>query len=197
MHACQYRTASPVQRVQRIGAQTVVGTFSVATCIAEAEAHITSTQDRFWKRAIKMWTDMHTLPETHPLRKSIAGICKSRRQHRSPFYPVAETLKDIPMERLETIEPFTLAPWESRIKTIVGQPADERGETSRTVEAELAGRNGLRGANRCGQLSQERSGGNRRSDGDEADGTKRPQVRTMSSPLEPQIRAQPALRENW
>ncbi len=72
MHACQYQTASPVQRVQRIGAQAVVGTFmSVATCVAEAEAHITSARERFWKRAIKMWTDMHTLPETHPLRKSI------------------------------------------------------------------------------------------------------------------------------
>ncbi len=63
MHVCQYRTASPVQRVQRIGAQAVVGTFmSVATCVAEAEAHIASAQERFWKRAIKMWTDMHTLP---------------------------------------------------------------------------------------------------------------------------------------
>ncbi|KAH7465291.1 hypothetical protein FOMA001_g17200 [Fusarium oxysporum f. sp. matthiolae] len=55
MHACRYRRASPINRVQRIGANAIVGTFlTVATSIAEAEAHIASVHERFWKRAIKI-----------------------------------------------------------------------------------------------------------------------------------------------
>ena len=184
MHACQYRTASPVQRVQRIGAQAVVGTFtSVATCVAEAEAHIRSAQERFWKRAIKMWTDMHTLPDTHPLSKSIAGIRKPRRQHRSPFYQVAEALKDVPMERLETIQPFTLAPWENRIKVIVDQLADEGTETTR--QAETSGRVETGCAVRIAVGSSARNGVVGIGGAMETKWTTRgaPQVRTMSSTL--------------
>jgi ribonuclease HI len=64
-----------------------------------------------------MWTDIHTLPETNPLRRSTACIRKFRRYHRSPLYQVADALKHIEMETLETITPFTLAPWETRIQT--------------------------------------------------------------------------------
>jgi hypothetical protein len=40
-----------------MAAQAIVGTFlTVATSVAEAEAYIATTQDRFWKRAIKLWT---------------------------------------------------------------------------------------------------------------------------------------------
>ena len=66
MHACQYRTASPVQRVQRIGAQAVVGTFmSVATCVAEAEAHIRSAQDEILEEGDQD-VDRHAHPTRHP-----------------------------------------------------------------------------------------------------------------------------------
>ena len=34
------------------------------------------------------------------------------RPYRSPFHQVAEVLKDIPLESLETVNPFVLAPWE-------------------------------------------------------------------------------------
>jgi hypothetical protein len=43
MHACKYRRVSPINRVQRTGANAIVGTFlTVATSVAEAEAHIPS-----------------------------------------------------------------------------------------------------------------------------------------------------------
>ncbi|EGU87741.1 hypothetical protein FOXB_01741 [Fusarium oxysporum f. sp. conglutinans Fo5176] len=58
---------------------------TVATSVAEAEAHIASVNERFWKRAIKMWTDLHTLPTTNPLRSSTSRIRKFRRYNRSPF----------------------------------------------------------------------------------------------------------------
>ena len=117
MHAFKNKNIGPVNRVQRVGAQAIVGTFlTVATSVAEAEAHIATVQHRLWRRAAKMWTNIHTLPATNPLRRSTAQIKKFRRYHRSPLYQVADALKNIKMESLETINPFTLAPWEERIQ---------------------------------------------------------------------------------
>jgi hypothetical protein len=132
MHECRYRAAGPVNRIQIIGgAQAIVGTFTtVATSVAEAEANIAAIQDRSWQRAIKMWTEVHTLPATDPLRSSTTRIRKFRRFHRSQFYVVADMLKDIPLEELETIGPFALAPWESRISTATDESAGESSSAS-------------------------------------------------------------------
>jgi hypothetical protein len=41
MYQCRYKPAIPINRVQKIGAQAIVGTFMiVATSVAEAEATI-------------------------------------------------------------------------------------------------------------------------------------------------------------
>jgi hypothetical protein len=66
-----------------------------------------------------MWTDLHTLPDTNPLHRNTAQIKKFRRFHCSLLYQVADTLKNIKMETLETINPFTLAPWETCMHTNV------------------------------------------------------------------------------
>ena len=50
---------------------------------------------------------------------------KLHRQHRSPLYEVAEVLKDFEMEKLETINPFTLAPWEKRLRVVTDQAVVE------------------------------------------------------------------------
>ncbi|KAJ6114152.1 hypothetical protein N7512_007597 [Penicillium capsulatum] len=118
MHAFKNQNVGPINRVQRVGAQAIVGTFlTVATSVAEAEAHIATAQHRFWRRAVKMWTDLHTLPGTNPLRRNTDRIRKFRRYHRSPLYQVADALRNIEMESLETINPFTLTPWEARVQT--------------------------------------------------------------------------------
>ncbi|RKK91058.1 hypothetical protein BFJ68_g16279, partial [Fusarium oxysporum] len=133
IHACKYRRASPINRVQRIGANAIVGVFlTVATGVVEAEAHIASAHERFWRRAIKMWTDLHTLPTTNPLRSATSRIRKFRRYNRSPFYEVAVALNEFPMEELETINPFTLAPWVERVQTIV-----DDGDNSAMTQADL------------------------------------------------------------
>jgi ribonuclease HI len=133
-HAFKDKLIGPINRVQRIGAQAIVGTFlTVATSVAEAEAYIAPAQDRFWRRAIKLWTDIHTLPETNPLRRNTSRMRKFRRQHRSPLYEVADVLKDFAMEKLETINPFTLAPWEKRLQTIADKTAAAKVDTSRAV----------------------------------------------------------------
>lgn len=80
MHVFKDKLVGPINRVQRLGAQAIVGTFlTVATSVAEAEAHIASAQDRFWRRAVKPWTDIHTLPETNPLRRNTSRMRKFRR----------------------------------------------------------------------------------------------------------------------
>ena len=120
MHVFKDRLLGPINRVQRAGAQAIVGTFStVATAVAEAEAHIFSAGDRFWRRAVKLWTDIHTLPETNPLRRTTSRMRKFRKQYRSPLYQVADALQDISLEELETIRPYSLPPWEKRLHTVI------------------------------------------------------------------------------
>ncbi len=46
---------------------------------------------------------------------------KFRKQHRSLLYQVAERLKDIAIEEMETIHLFTLSPWEKRVQTITNE----------------------------------------------------------------------------
>jgi ribonuclease HI len=134
MHEFKHKAASPMNRIQKIGAQAIIGTFLTrATSIAEAEAHIATTQDRLWRRAIKLWTDIHTLPKTNPLRNATSRMRKFRRFHRSSIYQVADALKDMPMESLETVNPFTLAPWEKRMQTIVDESIAGRATTDRAI----------------------------------------------------------------
>jgi ribonuclease HI/exonuclease III len=119
MHVFKDRLLGPINRVQRTGAQAIVGTFStVATAVAEAEAHIPSARDRFWRRAVKLWTDIHTLPETNPLRRTTSRMRKFRKQYRSPLYQVADALEGVSLEGLETIRPYSLPPWERRLHTV-------------------------------------------------------------------------------
>ena len=143
MHACKDKAMGPINRVQRVGAQAIVGTFlTVATSVAEAEAYIATAQHRFWRRAVKMWTDIHTLPETNPLRRNTDRIRKFRRYHRSPLYHVADALKHIDMETLETINPFTLAPWEERMQTDIDERRSPRPKQADICRSRSAARHG-------------------------------------------------------
>jgi ribonuclease HI len=148
MHECNWKVAPAINRVQKVGAQAIIGTFrTVATSVAEAEAHIPTAQDRFWKRAIKMWTDIHTLPETNPLRAATSRMRKFRRSYRSPFYQVADLLEDVPMESIETVNPFVLTPWEERVDTTVDETATAQMETGWAVRIAVSSsaRNGMVG----------------------------------------------------
>ena len=73
MHAFKDKVVGLINRVQTVGAEAIIGTFlTVATCVAEAEAHVTIAQSRFWRRAVKLWMDIHTLRYPKPTR--FAGI---------------------------------------------------------------------------------------------------------------------------
>lgn len=85
---------------------SLVRSTAVATSVAEAEAHIAPARHRFWK---------------------------FKRYPRSPLYQVADVLKDLEMETLETINPFTLAPWEERVQT----------DLSKTLKRQIKGRGSM------------------------------------------------------
>jgi hypothetical protein len=155
MHAYKDKLVGPINRVQRMAAQAIVGTFlTVATSVAEAEAHIATAQDRFWKRAIKLWTNIHTLPDTNPLRGTTSRMRKFRRTHRSPLYQVANALKGIPMDELETINPFTLTPWENRVQTITNETTATQWNINHDVRIAVSSsaRNGLVGVGGAAML---------------------------------------------
>lgn len=148
MHECRYKSAIPINRVQKIGAQAIVGTFmTVATSVAEAEATIPTVEDRLWRRVIKLWTDIHALPDTNPLRRNTSRMRKFRKQHRSPLYQVGEKLKDIAMEEMETIYPFTLSPWEKRVQTITSKEITRQPDSNRAayIAVSSSARNGVVG----------------------------------------------------
>ncbi|KAK4151067.1 hypothetical protein C8A00DRAFT_36296 [Chaetomidium leptoderma] len=90
-----------------------------------------------------MWTGIHTLPETNPLRNATARIRKFRRSYRSPLYQVADVLKVVPLESLETISPFVLEPWQGRVDTNVDETAAAQMETDCAVRIAVSssGRN--------------------------------------------------------
>ncbi|KAK7582830.1 hypothetical protein V3481_012128 [Fusarium oxysporum f. sp. vasinfectum] len=125
MHACKTVSAYAIHRVQRIGAQAIIGSFtSVATGVAEAEAHIATIQERFWRRASKLWVDIHTLPRTNPVRNLLRGI-KAFRRFISPLRRIADICRELPKDTMEVIQPFTLAPWEARLQVILNSQGEE------------------------------------------------------------------------
>ena len=154
IHVFKDKLKGPINRVQRLGAQAIVGTFlTVATSVAEAEACIAPAQDRFWRRIIKLWTDIHTLPDTNPLRRNTSRMRKFRRQYCLPLYEVADVLKDFAMEELETINPFTLAPWEKRVRTITIETAPDKVSAAVRVAVSCSARNGVVGFGVATQLA--------------------------------------------
>jgi hypothetical protein len=180
MHAYKDKLVGPINRVQRMAAQAIVGTFlTVATSVAEAEAHIATAQDRFWKRAIRLWTGIHTLPDTNPLRRNTSRMRKFRDRYRSPLYQVAEALKGIPMDELETISPFTLAPWEKRVQTFTKNMTTTQQNANYDVRIAVSSsaRNGLVGVGGAAVLPASVYG--------------RPKLGTFSSTLGPRSEQNP------
>lgn len=115
-YACGTRLIRSVDRVQRIRAQAIVGTFkSVATAVGEAEAHIGSAREQFARRGLKLWVDIHTLPQTHPLRTASFRMFS---RFVSPMQRLASDLREVPIDRMETVYPFAIAPWGKRAETI-------------------------------------------------------------------------------
>ncbi|KAK1451100.1 hypothetical protein CCUS01_11279 [Colletotrichum cuscutae] len=63
---------------------------------------------------------MRSLPKTHPLRRLQAVAF---RRFLSPFQLMAEAYRDRPLDKLETIEGYSITLWEARIDIVVDDDA--------------------------------------------------------------------------
>ncbi|KZL86238.1 hypothetical protein CI238_13470 [Colletotrichum incanum] len=129
-HRCKAAQMKVINRVQRIKAQAIIGTFNtVATAVVKAEASIQSAQERFERKAIKFWVRLQTLPASHPLRRTRP---RSFKRHISPFQKMAAAYRDLPVDRHKTIGAFPQPPWESRVHTIVEEDGDRASKATQT-----------------------------------------------------------------
>jgi hypothetical protein len=70
MYAVHEAEVAVLNRPQKIGARAVTGAFhTVALAVAEAEAYIRPIRQRQFDRATKLYIDIQTFPDTHPLKK--------------------------------------------------------------------------------------------------------------------------------
>jgi hypothetical protein len=123
MHACGTVGMASLNRVQRVGAQAVIGAFrTVAVAVAEIEASIRTVRERHADRAAKLWVDLHTLPKTNPLSRLGTRVF---RKFISPLQKIAQAHEGVPTDAVETIQEYAISPWEQRIPAII-HPDSER-----------------------------------------------------------------------
>ena len=155
-HSCNGKKAKWLDRVQKIGAQAITGAFrTVAIAVAEAEAHISSVQDRLWKRAMRLWVELHTLPDSNPLRREASKMVRVwKNGFQSPFQQVAIAFNCAGFENLETIQPFTLTPWQTRLPIILdeGEGTADNNSAATVVAVSSSARNGVVGVGGVARL---------------------------------------------
>jgi hypothetical protein len=96
-------------RVQRISGQAVVGCFrTVGTAVAELEANLPTIAERHMRKALRMWIDLHSMPETHPLAPLIRR--QGYKRFASPMQKIAESTYGAPLNELEATRPYVSAP---------------------------------------------------------------------------------------
>ena len=135
MHACRSKAMSPMNRIQRIGAQAIIGTFrTVATAIAEVEASIRPVQDRHAERATNLWVSLRTLPKTNPLSRLGTRVF---RRFSSPLPKIADAHQRTPTDRMEVIQPYAAAPWEERLSTTITLDREKAVETANSTHGIL------------------------------------------------------------
>ena len=155
MHSCNGASMASVYRVQKIGAQAIIGTFrTVATTISEAEASIRTVHERHIEKATKLWVSLRTLPKTNPLARLGNRIFQ---RFTSPLQKTSQMLLHVPTDRMETILPYTIPPWEGRIHVTIDPDRDKAIETAKdtqririsTSSSERQDRVGMGGAIDC------------------------------------------------
>jgi hypothetical protein len=130
MHACKGPEVPAMNRAQREGAQSVIGAFrTVAVAIAEAEAHIRPIRQRHSERATKLWIGMQTLPATNPLQRIDVKVFQ---RFTSPLTKIS--LAHQQTNTLETIQAYTIPPWQKRLDTVIRPNNKEAVEAIRQTQ---------------------------------------------------------------
>jgi hypothetical protein len=91
-----------------MGARAITGAFrTVLTAVAEAEASIQTVCERYAQAGIRSYTNVQTLPKTHPL--AVLKILTSRR-YISPLEKLTLAYEGSSIERMETIQAYAVPP---------------------------------------------------------------------------------------
>jgi hypothetical protein len=108
-HRRRVKETKLLNEVQKMGAQAITGAFkTVSVAVAEAEASITPAGERHAQAGTRFYVNMQTLPKTHPLATLRV---RETRSYLSPLTKLA-LVHDGVIERMETIEPYALPPWQ-------------------------------------------------------------------------------------
>jgi hypothetical protein len=83
---------------------------------AELEANLPTIAERHMRKALRMWIDLHSMPDTHPL----APLIRRRRYKRSAslMQRIAESAHSAPVEELEATRPYVSAPEDARLNIV-------------------------------------------------------------------------------
>lgn len=131
MHACGTAGMASLNRVQRVGAQAIIGSFrTVAVAVAETEASIRTVRERHAERATKLWVGLHTLPKTNPLSRISTRVL---RRFISPLQKIGQAHEDIPIDTVETIQEYAISPWEPRVPAIINPDSERAAEVANCI----------------------------------------------------------------
>ena len=132
MHANGWKTTPALNRVQKIGAQAITGAFrTVAIAVVEAEAGIRTTKERHNERATKFWVNLCTLPDSNPLSRLNTTMF---RRFTSPLQKIAYAHRQTSTNRLETIHPFAIPPWEERLHATIDVEKDRIADSANATQ---------------------------------------------------------------
>jgi hypothetical protein len=134
-HAYGAQADAMINRIQRIGAQAITGTFrTVATAIAEAEADICTVKERHDERKIKLWINIATLPDTNPLKRIET---KSFRRFISPLQRAARNQITPSIRNIEIIHAYPIPPWRKRLTIYIQTDRDEATVAAKTIQGTI------------------------------------------------------------
>jgi hypothetical protein len=105
-HRRGWRETRWLNEAQKMGAQAITGAFKTVS-VTVAEAGILPISERHAQAGTRLYVNMQTLPKTHPLA---TFRVRETRSYLSPLTKLALAHNGA-VERMETIEPYTLSPW--------------------------------------------------------------------------------------
>lgn len=109
-----------LEPIQRLATQAITGIFKTAAlAIAQAEASITPLASRWHRAAMRTWISWHTLPIKHPFGKARQRVDLRNRRYISPLQRYAQQCQAVEGKQIETIDPYTTAPWDDAIQVYI------------------------------------------------------------------------------
>jgi hypothetical protein len=109
MHTRRTSAGRVLKQVQRIGGQAVIGCFqTVGTKVAEVEANLPPIEERHSREALRMWVELHSVPDTHPLSQLVRR--RAYKRFASPMQKIAQSIQGAPVDGLDVTRPYISAP---------------------------------------------------------------------------------------